>query len=824
MSYNTSASVGELYLSNDGQYLINNEKIYFAAENKSYSLDEISLPTWIDILCENTLFSLKHNLVEVKELSLYHRKVTYQIFESLPFDIKSTLILEYEMKFGNQLLTESVVLSEAFFANAWSWMKEKAKKFGATGKRVIQNITNCVSGRGCSPLFESFREALYSPVGIGINMFLAITGIGRLGLVVMWGMMLLWDIYLLMTGSPDFTWLNVIFDVLGIGLGAYASASRNLFGGAKAVLQTKGKTLPEVIAFGMKNPKTAKIFKEFGKITSGGGMSKIMNSITKAGDFLSKKLGFKWASGVTNKVSTEIGKVSNAIGIETKQAAQTTVKSGLTPAIASTTKVAVPAATTAPLASASLEVKEAASLTSPSTSNQTTGSVASSDASSSSTASSSSSPTATSDIGTSSGAADYPPYPEVGHWESGVTRGPANQIDTKSNWSDVVGSKLTRGKANPLKEDIYVNNPKNMEKNKKTINESVEKIKYMMNYDSSKTRFENKGTLQMEQVKPGEMAWKTGAGVVGANVAARILAPIIATKMGAATGAVYAGAVAGPVAAIAALGLIPLVLWLNDKDKVKPKVQKLFNYVKTEKEKIDKVPRGLGDEDIWNASDELFNAMKRLGTRERDVYKVFESLQTISDLGALITFYEQDNGISLLEQLDRDFDQTREWMQIYRPIRNLVLKFAIQMGEENKILDQQKTQQNQQVTGGDNTVSDAGYNSPVTGGYNPVMGTIEEPFRYGTSGRGIAQVQQALGVAQDGKWGPKTDSKIKELASEYANGFTNEDLGNVIQKIKSKYNAMMPKINLPKFEPKADTKTLNNPMIANAGDQYGETK
>lgn len=63
----------------------------------------------------------------------------------------------------------------------------------------------------------------------------------------------------------------------------------------------------------------------------------------------------------------------------------------------------------------------------------------------------SSASTASTDIGGSLSAADYPPYPDVGHWESGITRGPANQIDTKSNWSTVVGSKVTRGKANPLK-------------------------------------------------------------------------------------------------------------------------------------------------------------------------------------------------------------------------------------------------------------------------------------------------------------------------------------------------------------------------------------
>ena len=68
-----------------------------------------------------------------------------------------------------------------------------------------------------------------------------------------------------------------------------------------------------------------------------------------------------------------------------------------------------------------------------------------------STAGTSSSSSSTDDIGSSPGAEDMPPYPEVGHWESGLTRGPANQIATKANWSDDVGSKITRGHANPLK-------------------------------------------------------------------------------------------------------------------------------------------------------------------------------------------------------------------------------------------------------------------------------------------------------------------------------------------------------------------------------------
>jgi len=41
-------------------------------------------------------------------------------------------------------------------------------------------------------------------------------------------------------------------------------------------------------------------------------------------------------------------------------------------------------------------------------------------------------------------------YPQVGKWESGVTRGPANQIGV-TKWSDIVGSSIKRGKGNQLK-------------------------------------------------------------------------------------------------------------------------------------------------------------------------------------------------------------------------------------------------------------------------------------------------------------------------------------------------------------------------------------
>jgi hypothetical protein len=63
-------------------------------------------------------------------------------------------------------------------------------------------------------------------------------------------------------------------------------------------------------------------------------------------------------------------------------------------------------------------------------------------------------PAAEPEAGTSAQQSGGQGYPEVGKWESGVTRGPANQIGI-TKWADIVGSTLKRDKANQLKETHY---------------------------------------------------------------------------------------------------------------------------------------------------------------------------------------------------------------------------------------------------------------------------------------------------------------------------------------------------------------------------------
>jgi hypothetical protein len=65
-------------------------------------------------------------------------------------------------------------------------------------------------------------------------------------------------------------------------------------------------------------------------------------------------------------------------------------------------------------------------------------------------------PAAEPEAGTSSKQSGGQGYPEVGKWESGVTRGPSNQVGV-TKWADVVGSTLKRGKSNQLKEQSEPN-------------------------------------------------------------------------------------------------------------------------------------------------------------------------------------------------------------------------------------------------------------------------------------------------------------------------------------------------------------------------------
>ena len=312
--------------------------------------------------------------------------------------------------------------------------------------------------------------------------------------------------------------------------------------------------------------------------------------------------------------------------------------------------------------------------------------------------------------------------------------------------------------------------------------EALQRIKLMMEYDSSKTYtenkviVENKKTINEQYEAPTAVSGLAGAGI-GAGLAAKTAtlgtAAVAAnTATGAAavagTGAVgavsaalgvsgvAAGAIIGGAAAVAVL---PLVYWLVTKDTGANKVKKMFEMCSSDADKIAKLPRKLQDTDLRSMTDDIEDAIIndsfgfQGGTDEEKLFATFKRLEsgTASDFCALVKYYNSnsDSG-DLFDDLDSDIDAESEWKQIFRPIRNCVEDSLRSLEDGGATTDDGSTGGGS--TGGGST----------GGGYKDCAGS----YSYGCKADAIAKVQGCLGLVADGKFGPKTQAALT------AKGFT----------------------------------------------------
>lgn len=313
--------MNQMLMSINGAYVLVENRIYSSWEDKSYDVYDFGVDKWIDVLNENTIFSLKNNIHTLTELASYHRKITYQLMEGLNEKIKSNLMLEYEGKFGNLLLTEDIILLENVFKDAWNWTKDKVVKgikyvgdkiyeFGGFAIQAGKDLVKCISGGGCSAFFEDYRKMLISPVGIAIETFLTATVIGDIGPIVIWGIMALWDGYLLLSGDPSFEWGNLIMDLLGMLFAPLVKGFKSLIGFFKGA-----KTIEGAVEIGLKNPET----KGFFTTLLGGlknGFNSVKGALQKAGTVMSDKLGLKWVGKAISSFTEQVAKILDSVGVK----------------------------------------------------------------------------------------------------------------------------------------------------------------------------------------------------------------------------------------------------------------------------------------------------------------------------------------------------------------------------------------------------------------------------------------------------------------------------------------------------------------------------
>jgi hypothetical protein len=278
--------------------------------------------------------------------------------------------------------------------------------------------------------------------------------------------------------------------------------------------------------------------------------------------------------------------------------------------------------------------------------------------------------------------------------------------------------------------------------------EALQRIKLMMEYDSSKTLDENKKVIS-EQVDPTSATLGTlGAGtgfVAGTAFAA-----------GAAAGTTVFPVVGTAIGALVGLGLGALGNWIDNKDKGREAFGELMKACSaTGASKL--VPK-MSKSDIRNLAYSIEDAKGDWNDDEDAIVATLQKVESIADLCAL------DKKVTggLFKFLDDLTDSPDEWKMFTRPIAGMI--------EDSEIVLTPEEQKKTGTRGGNS----GGGGGSKTGGYKPCTGT----YKKGCKSDVIAKVQGCLSLVTDGKFGPKTQAALSAKGFET---FTDADVAKICQ-------------------------------------------
>ena len=322
-------NIYEMKLSQNGRYILANRMVYDISLDESVSINDLSFGFWFDFIKENSISSLFNKTKTTLEIQKILRETVYNISEIFDTDSKLNVLIEYETKFGNNLLIESEENLSSIINETFDFVKSKLLSYGilseqswwdktknfvsSTAKKVSDKISgawNWVKEKGAGWFFENLRTALFSWGGAAVQAFLssgATAGIGNVVLVIVWGAMLAYDLYLAVGGNVN--WINLIIDIIGI---ATTGPGAKIVGEAFKKLGIFGKKLPlNSILQTLSKSSVGKWF--VGVIEMAvKGLSGISNTLTKGITWLAEKFGINFTNSsgqlqtFLNKAVTDI--------------------------------------------------------------------------------------------------------------------------------------------------------------------------------------------------------------------------------------------------------------------------------------------------------------------------------------------------------------------------------------------------------------------------------------------------------------------------------------------------------------------------------------
>ncbi len=290
--------MNEFVVTKDLRYLQLGNKIVDTYTDISVDIESPN-PIFVCEMFKNEfLFSHKQNLFESSDLFKKMKELIYPMMGN-----NSSHIMEYEVRYGNRLIFESEdklkieqLISESwdfvknkiyedypiiienifkdawnattdFAGKAWDKTKEVAGKAWDATKNVAGKVWDSVKeagawilNKGLPWFFDKLEAVLMHPVGIAVDVALTAIGVGKVVTGTLWGALLLWKVYKLISGKSDrkdiWTYVDLVVCLVGVVFSGAAKGIKMAFKAAGGSVAKVGgsvlKTIGSVLGKGAK--------------------------------------------------------------------------------------------------------------------------------------------------------------------------------------------------------------------------------------------------------------------------------------------------------------------------------------------------------------------------------------------------------------------------------------------------------------------------------------------------------------------------------------------------------------------------------------------
>jgi hypothetical protein len=255
--------------------------------NEFHKIDELSFEFFIKFLKESTIGTYKNGVKDISDLNNFLRETIYNISNVFDSKTKDSFIMEYELKYSNELLKEGIEDYTQHIEKTWSFVDSKLNQKGLYEQSLLDKAKSAVTGafdyikqKGIPWVMENLREALFSWGGAAVQTLLGTIGApfgGNIVLWVVWGAMLAYDIHEAIQGRPNYA--NILIDIISIA------------------------------TFGVGGKIAVQLFKQLG-IMSGAITRNLGQMLSK----ISKSSGGSWFATTIKTVGSSLGSILSYLG------------------------------------------------------------------------------------------------------------------------------------------------------------------------------------------------------------------------------------------------------------------------------------------------------------------------------------------------------------------------------------------------------------------------------------------------------------------------------------------------------------------------------